>query len=277
MIARARARLRRQDRLGGATPAPAETPRAAPATNAPGTPDPEAARSAVRSGCPVRLEDVHVRLGERDVLRGVDLELRERRVGIVGANGSGKSTLARLLNGLVVPTSGRVLVDGLDTRRDGAAVRRRVGFVFTDPDAQIVMPTVAEDVAYSLRRHAPAERDALVRAALAGRGLADHADHPAHLLSGGQKQLLALTSVLAAGPRLVVADEPTTLLDLRNTRRFAAELAALPQQVVLVSHDLALMDAMDRVLVVDDGRVVADDEPGPAVAHYLRLVDGAPS
>ncbi len=228
------------------------------------------------AGCVVRLEDVHVRLGERDVLRGVSLELRERRVGVVGANGSGKSTLARLLNGLVVPTAGRVLVDGLDTRRQGAAVRRRVGFVFTDPDAQIVMPTVAEDVAYSLRGVPADERAAVVRRALAARGLAEHADHPAHLLSGGQKQLLALTSVLAAGPRLVVADEPTTLLDLCNTRRVAAELASLPQQVVLVSHDLALMGAMDRVLVVDGGRVVADDTPGPAVAHYRRLVDAGP-
>lgn len=245
----------------------------APGTVPPATPlAPPAAD--VDQGCVLRLEDVHVRLGERDVLRGVDLELRERRVGIVGANGSGKSTLARLLNGLVLPTSGRVLVDGLDTRRDGPAVRRRVGFVFTDPDAQIVMPTVAEDVAYSLRHTPAGERDVVVRAALAERGLDGHADHPAHLLSGGQKQLLALTSVLAAGPRLVVADEPTTLLDLRNTRRFAAELAALPQQVVLVSHDLSLMDAMDRVLVVDDGRVVVDDTPAAAVAHYLRLVDG---
>jgi biotin transport system ATP-binding protein len=247
----------------------------------PGPRDPAVAPGVPRAddvahGCVVRLEDVHVRLGEREVLRGVDVELRERRIGIVGANGSGKSTLARLLNGLVLPTAGRVLVDGLDTRRDGPAVRRRVGFVFTDPDAQIVMPTVAEDVAYSLR-HVPAgERAAVVHAALAARGLADHADHPAHLLSGGQKQLLALTSVLAAGPRLVVADEPTTLLDLRNTRRFAAELASLPQQVVLVSHDLSLMDATDRVLVVDGGRVVADDEPAAAVAHYRRLVDDGP-
>lgn len=225
-------------------------------------------------GCVVTLEDVHVRLGERDVLRGVDLVLRERRIGVVGANGSGKSTLARLLNGLVLPTTGRVLVDGLDTRRHGAQVRRRVGFVFTDPDAQIVMPTVAEDVAYSLRKvPAGAARDARVRDALEARGLADHADHPAHLLSGGQKQLLALTSVLVTEPDLVVADEPTTLLDRRNTRRVAAELASLPQQVVLVSHDLEIVSAMDRVLVVDDGRVVADDEPGPALAHYRRLVD----
>ncbi|WP_227994620.1 energy-coupling factor ABC transporter ATP-binding protein [Luteimicrobium xylanilyticum] len=224
------------------------------------------------------LDHVHVRLGERDVLRGIDLELTEHRIGVVGANGSGKSTLARLLNGLVVPTRGDVVVDGLDTRSQGAAVRRRVGFVFTDPDAQIVMPTVAEDVAYSLRprRGEPglpaAERAAVVHAALAERGLADHADHPAHLLSGGQKQLLAITSVLVTNPRLLVADEPTTLLDLRNARAVGRLLRSVDQQVVVVTHDLDLLDGYDRVLVVDDGRVVADDEPAPALAFYRRLM-----
>src|ERR687889_1862760 len=101
----------------------------------------------------IRLEGVTHRYDARVVLRDVDLTLDERRIAVIGANGSGKSTLARLLNGLVLPTSGRVLVGGLDTRKDGAAVRRRVGFVFTDPDAQIVMPTVGEDVAFSLRRN----------------------------------------------------------------------------------------------------------------------------
>src|SRR5437763_16055661 len=136
-----------------------------------------------------------------------------------------------MLNGLVVPTAGRVLVDGLDTARDGAAVRRRVGFVFTDPDAQIVMPTVAEDVAFSLRR------SGLDRAARADRvadvlrrfGLAGHADHPAHLLSGGQKQLLALAAVLVTEPAGLVCDEPTTLLDARNARHVARLLPDLPQ------------------------------------------------
>jgi biotin transport system ATP-binding protein len=229
-------------------------------------------------GCVVGLEDVHVRLGERDVLRGVTAELTERRIGIVGANGSGKSTLARLLNGLVLPTRGAVRVDGLDTRRAGAQVRRRVGFMFSDPDAQIVMPTVAEDVAYSLRRgeHDHAARDRLVAEWLTRHGLDGHADHPAHLLSGGQKQLLALTSVLVTAPRLVVADEPTTLLDLRNTRRVAALLAEIPQQVVLVSHDLDLMADYDRVLVIDEGQIVADDEPAPAIAHYRRILDERP-
>jgi biotin transport system ATP-binding protein len=193
---------------------------------------------------------------------------------VVGANGSGKSTLARLLNGLVVPTSGRVLVDGRDTRRDGAAVRRRVGFVFTDPDAQIVMPTVAEDVAFSLRRHRlpRAELQARVAAVLDRFGLAGHAEHPAHLLSGGQKQLLALSSVLVTEPSVLVCDEPTTLLDARNARLVTDLLAGLPQRVILVTHQLEQLDGFDRVLVVDAGRVVADAAPATALATYRALV-----
>ena len=222
----------------------------------------------------LRLDGVSHRYGDRWVLRDVDLELTERRIGVVGANGSGKSTLARLFNGLVLPTSGRVLVGGLDTRKDGAAVRRRVGFVFTDPDAQIVMPTVAEDVAFSLRRSGldKEERRARVRAALERFGLGDHADHPAHLLSGGQKQLLALTSVLVTDPEVLVCDEPTTLLDARNARRVTELLGALPQQVVLVTHHLEQLERFDRVLVVDEGRVVADGPPEATLAAYRELV-----
>jgi len=220
------------------------------------------------------LDGVEHRYGDRTVLSGIDLTLAERRIGVVGANGSGKSTLARLLNGLVVPTRGRVRFDGLDTARDGRAVRGRVGFVFTDPDAQVVMPTVAEDVAFSLRRAKlpRAEVAARVRDALDRFGLGGHAEHPCHLLSGGQKQLLALTSVLVTEPDVLVCDEPTTLLDLRNARLVSDLLSRLPQQVVLVTHDLDRLAGWDRVVVVDEGRVVADDAPGPAVAAYRSLV-----
>jgi biotin transport system ATP-binding protein len=222
----------------------------------------------------IRIEGVEHSYGDTPVLRGIDLTLGEGRIGVVGANGSGKSTLARLLNGLIVPTRGRVLVDGLDTRRDGPAVRRRVGFVFTDPDAQIVMPTVAEDVAFSLRRSglSRAARDARVRATLDRFGLAGHADHPAHLLSGGQKQLLALASVLVTEPQVLVCDEPTTLLDARNARTVATLLTELPQQLVLVTHHLEQLRGFDRVLVVDGGRVVADGDPSAALAAYDRLL-----
>ena len=223
----------------------------------------------------IEVRDVTHRYGERTVLSDVDVTLAENRVGIVGANGSGKSTFVRLLNGLVLPSAGRVTVDGLDTRGDGREVRRLVGFCFTDPDAQIVMPTVAEDVAFGLRRRglSKAEAKARVTDALAAYGLADHADHPAHLLSGGQKQLLALTSVLVTEPALLVMDEPTTLLDLRNARMVSGVVAALPQQVVLVTHHLDLLDGFDRVLVFDEGRLVCDDPPDVAVRHYRKLME----
>ena len=221
----------------------------------------------------VRFSGVCHDYGERPVLADVDLVLTEQRIGIVGVNGGGKSTLARMINGLVVPTTGTVTVDGLDTRRKGAQVRRRVGFCFTDPDTQIVMPTVAEDVDFSLRRSGlpKDERRRRVHQVLETYGLAGHADHPCHLLSGGQKQLLALAAVLVIEPALVVADEPTTLLDLRNRALVAETFAALPQQLVVVTHDLELVSDFDRVLVVDGGRVVIDDSPGPALAGYRRI------
>jgi biotin transport system ATP-binding protein len=210
----------------------------------------------------------------RTVLRDVDVRLTEPRIGVIGANGSGKSTFVRLLNGLVLPTSGTVNVNGLDTRRDGRGVRRQVGFCFTNPDAQIVMPTVREDVAFGLRRRGlPKEEvSARVDAALRRFDLADHADHPAHLLSGGQKQLLALASVLVTEPAILVLDEPTTLLDLRNAERVAGHVEGLDQQVVLVTHHLDLVAGYDRVLVFEDGRVVADGSPADAVAHYRGLM-----
>lgn len=223
----------------------------------------------------IEFEDVGHRYDDRVVLAGVNLRLGERRVAFVGANGSGKSTLARMINGLVLPGTGRVLVNGLDPARDGRTVRRQVGFVFTNPDSQIVMPTAGEDVAFSLRRSGLSKKERAARAAeiLASYGLDGYADHPAHQLSGGQKQLLALCAMLALEPDVLVCDEPTTLLDLRNKRRFLEVLDGLEQQVVLVTHDLDLLGSFDRVIVLDEGRVVADDDPEPALRHYRKLVD----
>ena len=222
----------------------------------------------------IRIEGVSHRYGDREVLSDIDLSLVEDRIAVIGANGSGKSTLARLLNGLVVPSVGRVLVDGMDTARDGAGVRRKVAFVFSDPDAQIVMPTVAEDVAFSLRRHGlgKAEVAERVREILGRFGLGGHADHPAHLLSSGQKQLLALASVLATEPEVLICDEPTTLLDLRNSRHVAELLEGLQQRVVLITHDLELLHGWPRVLVIDQGRVVADGPAEQSIGHYEALM-----
>jgi len=213
--------------------------------------------------------------GTREILAPTTLTLTERRVAVIGANGSGKSTLARLVNGLVRPSSGRVTVDGHDVVREGAAVRRLVGFCFTDPAAQLVMPTCVEDIELSLRRivkDSGARRERAL-AVLADHGLADHAHDSVHSLSGGQRQLLALAGVLALEPTIVVADEPTTLLDRANTRRVGDLLFALDQQLVLVTHDLDLVARCDRVVVIDDARVVADGSPDESIVHYTALVD----
>ena len=230
----------------------------------------------------IRLSDVTV-LAEtaagpgRTILDRVNLELAERRVAVIGANGSGKSTLLRLLNGLILPSSGRVEVDGLDTRTDARAVRRRVGFVFTDPLAQLVMSTPADDIELSLRRILPkrAQRRAHALALLAERGLERLADQSIYSLSGGERQLVALTSVLAAGPAILVADEPTTLLDLRNRNLVRRAFDGLEQQLVYATHDLEHAAQAERVLVVDEGRVFVDGEPQASIAAYRALMGAA--
>jgi len=212
--------------------------------------------------------------GERSVLRDLNLTLTERRIGIVGANGSGKSTLVRLINGLITPDAGTVTVDGLLVAKNAREVRRRVGFIFTNPDNQIVMPTVEEDVAFSLRKRGlnTAEIAGRTQAALDRFGLAAHATHPAHRLSGGQKQLLALAAVLVGEPKVVVADEPTTLLDARNSRRIADLFRAMTQQVIVVTHQLDLLEDFDRVICIEDGAVVADGAPAVAIDAYRALL-----
>jgi biotin transport system ATP-binding protein len=213
----------------------------------------------------------------RTILGPVDLALDEARVSVVGANGSGKSTLLRLLNGLVHPTHGTVTVDGLDTVKDGARVRRRVAFGFTDPLSQLVMPTGREDVELSLRRlhRSRAERRRAAEQVLARFGLTELADQSVYDLSGGERQLLALAVVLATEPSVLVLDEPTTLLDRRNTTLLRQTLAALPQTVVVATHDLDLALDADRTLVVDNARVVFDGQPADAVHFYRALADSA--
>ena len=222
----------------------------------------------------IRFEQVAQSFGDRSVLRDINLHLTEHRIGIIGANGSGKSTLVRMINGLVTPTSGTVTVDGQNVAKHARDVRRKVGFIFTNPDNQIVMPTVQEDVAFTLRRRglSAAEIAERTAAALAQFGLSEHAEHPAHRLSGGQKQLLALAAVLVAEPATIVADEPTTLLDARNARRISELLQTLPQQVIVVTHHLHLVEEFDRVIVIDEGAVVADGAPAESLAAYQTLL-----
>jgi biotin transport system ATP-binding protein len=221
----------------------------------------------------IDLESVSVDLDGRRILDDVTVRLDQHRIAVIGANGSGKSTFARLLDGLVTPTRGTARVLGYDVARDVKRMRAEVGFVFTNPDAQILMPTVAEDVRLSLKGSGldRATIDARVASVLAEYGLADHADAPAYSLSGGQKQLLALASVLVREPKLVIADEPTTLLDLGNARRIGTLLIdELPAQLVVVTHDLELAARCDIAVRFHEGRLAEVGEPAELVDRYRR-------
>lgn len=223
----------------------------------------------------IRLESVNVRLGDVDVLREVSTELDARTVAVIGENGSGKSTFARLLGGLVKRTSGSLSVLGLDPDRQAADLRRRVAVVFSNPDAQIIMPTVAEDVAFSLRgeKLSRAERDERVDAALTRFGLSELATRSSHDLSGGQKQLLALCGAFVRRPQLVIADEPTAYLDARNARRVADHLfQENGHRLVLVTHDLALAARCDAAVLFDGGTLASVGDPGSVIAEYETLL-----
>lgn len=237
------------------------------------------------------LEDVGVRLGDTDVLRSVTCSLDARTIAVVGENGSGKSTFARLVGGLVTATSGLTRVLGLDPVREAAQLRRRVSVVFSNPDAQIIMPTVAEDVAFSLRASTlpRAEKTRRVAEAMEQFGLTELADRSAHELSGGQKQLLALCGAFVRRPQLVIADEPTAYLDTRNARRIADHLFAVNgasggrglagggseadragggHHLLLVTHDLDFARRCETAVLVRDGTIVAAGAPDGIIESY---------
>ena len=218
----------------------------------------------------IEFKNVSVERERRLVLTDLSLTLSEQRIGVVGPNGSGKSSLVRLINGLLLPKTGQVWVDGLDTTKAVAAVRRKVGFVFQNPDNQIVFPVVHEDIEFGLkpRESDPKRRALRAQAALERLGVGHLTERSVHTLSGGERQLVALAAVLATEPEILVFDEPTTQLDLRLRNRFERHLAELPQPALVVSHDLSLMRQMHRVLVIDQGRLAFDGAPTEALAWY---------
>lgn len=222
----------------------------------------------------IRFENVSVQFDQRRVLDDISLTLTEKRIAVVGANGSGKSTFVRLLNGLQTATSGTVTVDDLNPVKDGRKLRRHVGFVFQNPDNQIVYPVVEEDLAFGLKslKLPKDEVHRRIDEILARYDLTDFKTHPSHLLSGGQKQLLAISGVLVMNPRYVIFDEPTTLLDLRNRNRVERAIAELDQTVITVSHDLDLIADYDRVLVFDQGKVALDNTPANALPKYREMM-----
>lgn len=218
----------------------------------------------------IDFKNVQVQRGSRTVLTAINLSLDEQRIGIIGLNGSGKSSLIRLINGLLLPAHGQVTVDGLDTRHNSGEIRRRIGFVFQNPDNQIVFPVVHEDIAFGLKHRLldPALKAQKVVKSLEYLEIRHLHDRFIQELSGGEKQLVALAAVMATDPSLLIFDEPTTQLDMRARNHFERVLAMLPQQTIVVSHDLELIRTMQRVLVLHEGRLAYDGMAQEAIDWF---------
>ena len=215
-------------------------------------------------------------------LRGVDVTIeRGSFVVILGHNGSGKSTLAKTFNAVLLPSGGKVYVEGMDTMDESLLleIRRRVGIVFQNPDNQIVANVVEEDVAFAPENLGvpSAEIRKRVDDALEAVGMTQFVKHAPHLLSGGQKQRIAIAGVLAMKPECIVLDEATAMLDPIGRREVLAAVEKLNREqgitVVLITHHMNEAEHADRVIVMNDGLVVMDGKPREVFTRKKELED----
>ncbi len=218
----------------------------------------------------IRFSSVSVSFGGRTVLQPLTLSLTERRIGVIGLNGSGKTTFARLINGLVKPATGTVTVNGLDTVQDASAALAEAGFIFQNPQHQIIMPIVHEDIAFGLKNRGLKADEIERRTAtvLERFGITHLARRRVHELSGGETQLAAIASVLVTGPGILILDEPTNQLDLKNRRLVENTIAGLSEHTIVISHDLPLIEHFDRVLLFHEGKLIADGPAAESIRTY---------
>ncbi|MBB6261921.1 biotin transport system ATP-binding protein [Paenochrobactrum gallinarii] len=221
----------------------------------------------------ISFHQASARFADREVLAPLSLHLTERRIGIIGLNGSGKSTFSRMINGLVLPDQGSVTTNGFDTRKEAEKVRGCVGYVFQNPANQIVLPLIKDDIALGLKARglSKVETEKAVDNVLKRVGIEHLAERRAHELSGGEVQLAALSSVLVTKPDIVILDEPTNQLDLKNRNMVERAIADLPENIIVITHDLSLLDGFERVILFHQGKIAADDCAAKAIEKYLEI------
>ena len=226
----------------------------------------------------ISVEDVHFTYPDgHEVLRGLSCQLRHgEKVALIGPNGAGKSTFMSLLNGVELPTQGRVYVGGMEVKKDTlATVRRKVGIVFQDPDDQLFCPTVFDDVAFGpLNLGLPAEEiQARVSESLALVGLTGFEGRSSFHLSFGERKRLALATVLSYQPEILVFDEPSTNMDPLNRRRLISWLRSTDKTMLLCTHDLDIaLDVCSRCIVLVNGVIVADG-PSKEILYDRKLLE----
>lgn len=226
----------------------------------------------------ISVKNVFYRYPEADkkyTLENINLEFFPgEMIAVLGPNGSGKSTLARLLNGLLLPIEGKVLVDGLTTCDETNIwqIRGKVGMVFQNPDNQLVAALVEEELAFGMENMGidPAEMKKRIRDMSQIMGLTSLLEFPPHRLSGGQKQRVAIAAVLILEPEVLVLDEPTSMLDPGGRKRVLQELTRLKQMgktLVLVTHDMSEAVMADRIVVMEQGKVAFQGTPQACFAN----------
>ena len=238
--------------------------------------------------CIIEVQDLHFAYENElepekpahEVLKGVNLQIRRGEfVAVLGHNGSGKSTLAKHLNAILQPTSGKVLVEGMDTSDPELLfdIRQHVGMVFQNPDNQIVATIVEEDVAFAPENLGLTHDEIVARVhdALEAVGMTAFANHAPHLLSGGQKQRVAIAGVLAMRPQCIVLDEPTAMLDPKGRKEVLDTVLTLQKRyqltVVLITHHMNEAAKADRVIVLNDGEIYLDGVPADALTQVQVL------
>ncbi len=213
------------------------------------------------------------------VLRGVSIDVKPNEwVAIIGHNGSGKSTMAKLMNGLLFPQQGSVVVDGDELAEESIwEIRKKVGMVFQNPDNQFVGTTVKDDVAFGLENQGVPREEMVnrIQQSLETVGMSSYQDHEPHRLSGGQKQRVAIASVLAVSPEVIIFDEATAMLDPKGRREMMSTVDHLRQErdvsIITITHDLNEVIMADRVIVMNEGEVWHEGTPSEIFAKQVEL------
>ncbi len=223
----------------------------------------------------ISLHKVRYQVNDNIIVDNLNLEVTEKKVGIVGRNGSGKSTLVKLIGGLIKPTSGKIFVNDIDVYTDRKNAIKSIGMVFQNPDHQIIFPTVSQELSFGLTSIGYSKKAALELAlkVLENFGKSHWAEKPVSTLSEGQKHLVCLLSVLAMQPSVIILDEPFTGPDIPTVRILSRFLASLDQTILLISHDPNTLKDFDRVLWLEKGKIVLDGEPSVVLDKFKQEMD----
>lgn len=220
----------------------------------------------------VQLRDVRLQRGDKAVFNKLNWIVQdgEKRVALIGRNGAGKSSMCRLLNGMLLPDSGQVLVNGQTPKRRSGDTLKRVGYLFQNPEHQLICPTVAEEIAFSPLQFGCSKAAAHARAfeLLSQHGIQEWCDWPLAQLSHGQQKVVCLLAVLVNQPDILVLDEPFAGMDLLSTNSFQQTLDSVTQLQIIISHQFDVVRSCERACWLSDGRVVEDGTPEKVIARY---------